>query len=40
MERLYGKYGPQMMKTVRASRVDYYTQHDVDTWVDHMGSLG
>lgn len=40
MERLYRKYGPTMMKTVRASRVDYYTQHDVNTWTDHLGSLG
>lgn len=28
------------MKTVRASRVDYYTQHDDRTWRDHLGSLG
>lgn len=40
MERLYRKYGSSMMKTVRASRVDYYTQHDVNTWTDHLGSLG
>jgi hypothetical protein len=40
MERLYKKYGPNKMKTVRASRVDYYKQHDVDTWIDQLGSLG
>lgn len=40
MERLYKKYGPTAMKTVRASRVDYYKQHDVDTWIDQLGSLG
>jgi hypothetical protein len=40
MERLYKKYGADVMKTIRASRVDYYTQHEVDTWTDHLGSLG
>ncbi len=40
MERLHKKYGIDRMRTVRASRVDYYTQHDVDTWIDQMGSLG
>ncbi len=40
MERLYKKYGSDKMKTVRASRVDYYKQHDVDTWIDQLGSLG
>lgn len=40
MTRLTKKYGLDKMKTIRASRVDYYTQHDVDTWRDHLGSLG
>ena len=40
MGRLYEKYGAAKMKTIRASRVDYYTQHDVDTWKDQLGSLG
>lgn len=40
MERLYKKYGPEKMETVRASRVDYYKQHDVETWIDQLGSLG
>eukprot|EP01038_Epipyxis_sp_PR26KG_P005317 gene5317-7381_t len=40
MERLGKRYGPEKMKTLRASRVDYYTQHDVDVWTDHLGSLG
>jgi hypothetical protein len=28
------------MSTVRASRVDYYHQHDVDSWQDQLGSIG
>lgn len=40
MERLYNKYGTEKMRGVRASRVDYFTQHDVETWIDHLGSLG
>jgi nucleoside-diphosphate-sugar epimerase len=40
MRRLQSKYGYEKMKTVRASRVDYFNQHDIDTWRDHMGSLG
>lgn len=40
MQRLYTKYGTIIMKTVRASRVDYATQHDVNIWTDHLGSLG
>lgn len=39
MLRLSGIYGSQTMRTVRASRVDYYSQHDVSTWMDHLGSL-
>jgi hypothetical protein len=40
MQKLAKQYGPSVMSTVRASRVDYYTQHDVDVWVDSLGSLG
>eukprot|EP00981_Chlorochromonas_danica_P009367 scaffold2636_cov176-Ochromonas_danica.AAC.21 len=40
MERLYKKHGADAMKTVRASRVDYYSQHSDETWMDHLGSLG
>jgi len=40
MQNLYRKYGPEQMSTVRASRIDYYRQHDVDTWTDQLGSLG
>lgn len=40
MERLYRRYGAARMKTVRASRVDYHTQHDVESWIDQLGSLG
>ena len=28
------------MATVRATRVDYYFQHDLDSWRDQLGSLG
>jgi hypothetical protein len=31
MDALVKKYGRETMKTIRASRVDYRTQHDVDT---------
>jgi nucleoside-diphosphate-sugar epimerase len=40
MQSLYKRIGPEKMGTVRASRVDYYKQHDVDTWTDQLGSLG
>lgn len=40
MKRLQAKYGEKKMKTIRASRVDYFSQHEVSTWRDHMGSLG
>ena len=32
--------GATALRSVRASRVDYYTQHQPSTWVDHLGSLG
>lgn len=40
MKRLSKKYGPQSMRSIRASRVDYFLQHDSDTWRDQLGSLG
>jgi|UniRef100_A0A6T5SUC3 nucleoside-diphosphate-sugar epimerase len=40
MSRLTKQYGVDRLKTVRASRVDYYHQHDVDSWQDQLGSLG
>lgn len=40
MHRLQNKYGMEKLKTMRASRVDYFTQHDINTWRDHLGSLG
>jgi hypothetical protein len=40
MARLSDKYGEENLRSVRASRVDYYEQHDVDAWVDQLGSLG
>ena len=40
MERLSLKYGASVMRTIRASRVDYYTQHDEVMWTDQLLSLG
>ena len=40
MGKLAKKYGTQAMKTVRASRVDYYSQHDANVWKDNFLSLG
>ena len=40
MERLSQKYDPSLMGTIRASRVDYYTQHDERMWQDQLQSLG
>ena len=40
MSRLTRQYGADRLKGVRASRVDYYFQHDVDSWEDQLGSLG
>lgn len=40
MRRLSVKYGKDKMKNIRASRVDYFSQHDIDVWRDHLGSLG
>lgn len=40
MSRLYDKYGKDKMSHVASTRVDFYTQHNPDTWVDHLGSLG
>ena len=40
MGKLAKKYGEIAMKTVRASRVDYYSQHDASVWKDNFLSLG
>ena len=40
MSRLTKQYGAERLRGVRASRVDYYYQHDVDSWQDQLGSLG
>ena len=40
MKRLAKRYGEEKMRTLRASRVDYYTQHSRDVWIDHLGALG
>ena len=40
MSRLTNQYGNRRMATVRATRVDYYFQHDLDSWRDQLGSLG
>ena len=40
MSRLINKHGHARMASVRATRVDYYFQHDLDSWRDQLGSLG
>lgn len=40
MSRLISKHGYERMASVRATRVDYYFQHDLDSWRDQLGSLG
>lgn len=40
MNRLSKRYGIDGLKKVKASRADYYTQHNVETWKHHLGSLG
>ena len=44
MKRLHRRYGAkgklEKMETIRASRVDYHTQHSASTWRDQLGSLG
>ena len=40
MSNLYARYGAKRMRTVRASRVDYFTQDKPRVWRDHLGSLG
>eukprot|EP00741_Cyanophora_paradoxa_P005674 tig00000903_g5501.t1 len=40
MRSLYKRWGPERMTTVRASRVDYFGQHNVEEWTDQLGSLG
>lgn len=40
MSRLIHKHGYERMSSVRATRVDYYFQHDLDSWRDQLGSLG
>ena len=40
MSRLTKQYGHERLRGVRASRVDYYYQHDADSWQDQLGSLG
>lgn len=40
MRRLKTRYGMERMQTIRASRVDYYTQHSASMWRDQLGSLG
>lgn len=37
MNRLSKHYGIQKISTVRASRVDYYTQHKISVWRNHLG---
>jgi len=40
MSRLIHTHGTRRMASVRATRVDYYFQHDLDSWRDQLGSLG
>ena len=40
MSRLIAVHGHARMASVRATRVDYYFQHDLDSWRDQLGSLG
>lgn len=40
MANLSDQYSSSLMKTIRASRVDYYTQHDERMWQDQLLSLG
>ena len=40
MSRLMLQHGAKRMASVRATRVDYYFQHDLDSWRDQLGSLG
>jgi hypothetical protein len=37
MKRLSKHYGIQKISTVRASRVDYYSQHKISVWRNHLG---
>ena len=44
MQRLAPRYSSSEQRgkipNLRASRVDYYTQHDVEEWINHLGSIG
>jgi len=40
MNRLSKRYGVDGLRTIKASRADYYSQHDASTWQHHLGSLG
>jgi len=40
MSKLNAQYGARRMASVRATRVDFYHQHDLDSWRDQLGSLG
>ncbi len=40
MAKLGVQYNREAMKSIRGSRVDYFTQHCPDMWVNHLGSLG
>lgn len=40
MKRLSERYGRNKMQFIRASRVDFFTQHNWNTWKDNLASLG
>ena len=39
MNRLSKHYGIKKISTIRASRVDYYTQHKISVWRNHLGLI-
>jgi hypothetical protein len=39
MDRLSESLTTEEMKRVRASRIDYHTQHDQETWMNQLGAL-
>lgn len=36
----FNRYGRNKMQFIRASRVDFFTQHSPDMWKDNLASLG
>ena len=40
MNRLSKKYGVNGLQSIKASRADYYSEHNKQNWINHLGSLG